>query len=172
MMTLQAREMLSPHTAPTHALRAYPTDSPRAKARLIALALLADGRLDISELEALGRHGMFSALGIDREDFFQVLFDFCSDIVRLPIGAGDYVLPPETVTGLFSEIRNRQDRRILLEMIAAVIGSDGVLADGEEKLFREAVRHWRVGLGDHAGKTERSGHGRGRMRGRSELYYG
>ena len=39
MMSLQARESLSPINYPGRPLRMYPVDSPRAKARLIALAL-------------------------------------------------------------------------------------------------------------------------------------
>ena len=41
MMSLQARETARPYVGTHHPLRAYAVDSPRAKARLIVLALLA-----------------------------------------------------------------------------------------------------------------------------------
>ena len=64
MMTLQARESFSPINYPGRPLRAYPVDSPRAKARLIVLALLADGRVDASELDGLAKYRAFEELGI------------------------------------------------------------------------------------------------------------
>ena len=45
MMTIQAKEHFT--VKPGKVLRGYPVDSPRAKARLIVLALLADGKLDV-----------------------------------------------------------------------------------------------------------------------------
>ena len=52
----------------------YPPTGPRAMARLVVRALLADGQRDERELAALERRGAFAALGISREDFVQVLF--------------------------------------------------------------------------------------------------
>ena len=83
MMTMQARDMFPPRSGKTYPLRPYPANSPRAMARLVVLALLADGQLDERELAALERRGAFAALGISREDFVQVLYDFCADVARL-----------------------------------------------------------------------------------------
>ena len=68
MMTMQARDMFPPRSGKTYPLRPYPANSPRAMARLVVLALLADGQLDERELAALERRGAFAALGISRED--------------------------------------------------------------------------------------------------------
>ncbi|MCK7499408.1 MAG: hypothetical protein MZW92_60100 [Comamonadaceae bacterium] len=46
------------------------------------LALLADGRLDEHEIDALDRQGIFADLGIARSAFVEVLSDFCSDVAR------------------------------------------------------------------------------------------
>ena len=82
MMTMQARESLFPIKHPDHPLRTYPADSPRAKARLVVLALLADGRVDAAELDGLAKYQAFDELGISRDDFFR-----CSTIsVPMPPG--------------------------------------------------------------------------------------
>ena len=148
MMSMQAREIFRPFIGKHHPLRAYPTNSPRAKARLVVLALLADGRLDESEMAALDRRGAFATLGISREDFVQVLYDFCSDIAgQLPVGSGGYRLTAKALGGLFGEVADREAREKLLQLIVSVISSDGRLSDAEESLFLSAIDHWKPAAG-------------------------
>jgi hypothetical protein len=147
MMSLQARESFHPYIGTGHPLRAYAVDSPRAKARLVVLAMLADGRLDERELEVLERRGVFAALGIAREDFVQVLYDFCHDVAGLlPVGRGGFRLTPATLSGLLGEVDNPGEREKLLQLITAVISSDGRLSDAEESLFMTALEAWKPPL--------------------------
>ena len=148
MMSLQARETARPYVGTHHPLRAYAVDSPRAKARLIVLALLADGHLDEREMALLDRRAAFADLGIARADFVQVLYDFCGDVAgQLPLGEGGYRLTPATLAGLFGEVADRDAREKLVQLIAAVIGSDGRLSNSEKNLLRCALENWKP----HAG---------------------
>jgi uncharacterized tellurite resistance protein B-like protein len=148
MMTMQAREMCAPYINPNQTLRSYAMNSPRAKARLVVLAMLADGRLDDAELESLTRRGTFDDLGIAREDFFEVLYDFCADVENLPNGSGDYLLSPVVLDQLFGEIGNATERQILLRQIFDMIRSDGHLAESEADLFWHAVDTWKFRAAD------------------------
>jgi uncharacterized tellurite resistance protein B-like protein len=148
MMTMQAKDGFSPIRHPGHPLRAYPIDSPRAKARLIVLALFADGRVDAAELETLTRRGVFADLGITREDFFEVLYEFCADAIGLPEGRGNYLMSPALLETLLAEVRNAGERQKLVRLIFDVIRSDGHLADGEARLFWKALDTWRLRLDD------------------------
>jgi hypothetical protein len=148
MMTLQARETFVPRFGTIHPLREYPLNSPRAKARLVLLALLADGRLDKREFASLENRGVYATLGLSREDFVAVLFDFCSDIARLPKGEGSYSLTPVTLAGLFAEVDNPVVRKQLMRHIFEIISSDGRLSDGEERLFWNAVDAWKLRSAD------------------------
>lgn len=121
MMTMQAHEMFPPRTGRTHPLRAYPTNSPRAMARLVVLA-------------------------ISREDFVQVLYDFCADVARLSETAGGYRLSPALLSALFAEVDDPRAKERVLNLIIAVVSSDGRIADGEEKLFLSALDMWGVGV--------------------------
>jgi hypothetical protein len=144
MMIIQARESLRPAFGRHHPLRAYAVDSPRAKARLVVLALLADGHLDKREFDALERRGVFATLGIAREDFVEVMYDFCADVAgQLSAGADGYRLTPEMLAGLLDEVSDRKAREELLQLIFAVISSDGRLSDAEESLFFSAIEAWR-----------------------------
>jgi hypothetical protein len=148
MMTMQARESLSPIKHPGHPLRTYPVDSPRAKARLIVLALLADGRVDAAELDGLAKYRTFEELGISRDDFFQVLYDFCADAAGLPEGSGNYLMSPALLETLFDEVSDAGERQKLIRLIFDVIRSDGHLAESEARLFWRALDTWRLRLDD------------------------
>lgn len=155
MMTLQARELLPAFRQPGNPLRSYPTDSPRAKARLVAMALLADGRLDATELEALATRDAFKELGLCRSDFFQVLYDFCADVAELPSGRGQHRLTQAVQETLLAEVCNVEERQRLLGLIFDVIRSDGHLADGEARLFWNALNVWNL---RHTDRLQRRHH--------------
>jgi len=143
MMSMQARESFPAVTSRHHPLRAYAVNSPRAKARLVVLALLVDGRLDEREMAALERRGVFADLGIAREDFVQVLYDFCGDVAsQMSVGVRGYKLTPNMLAGLLGEVDDRKAREKLLQHIVAVISSDGHLSDAEESLFLRAIDQW------------------------------
>jgi hypothetical protein len=144
MMSIQARESFVPYRGAAHPLREYPLNSPRAKARLVVLALLADGRLDKREFASLEKRGVYAALGLSREDFVAVLLDFCSDAAHLPNSQGSYLISPQILQGLFAEVAGRAERRALVQHIFATLCSDGQLDDGEERLFWNAVDAWNL----------------------------
>ena len=148
MMTIQARESLSPIRQPGRPLRTYPVDSPRAKARLVVLALLADGRVDAAELDGLAKYRAFDELGLTRDDFFQVLYDFCADAAGLPEGSGNYLMSPALLETLFDEVNDYGERQKLVRLIFDVIRSDGHLAESEAHLFWRALDTWRLRLDD------------------------
>ena len=150
--------------SPLPALRAYPVDSPQARARLLVLALLADGQLDEREVDALSRRHILHGLGISRAAFAQVLDEFCSDVAVLEDGSGRYRLSASLVEQAFAEVTERSARDRVLRMILALIASDGYLADGERALVRNAIAAWVVGADEPVGAPLR---GRSMRRGRS-----
>ena len=147
MMSIHDHGVSKVYNSKAPMLRAYEPDSPQAKARLVVLAMLADGRLDDVELDdveldSLDRDGTLSSIGISREDFFAVLYDFCADVEAFPRGRGDYVLAPAVLQKILSEVSDGEERQKLLRLIFDVIRSDGRLAKGEAALFWHAVDTW------------------------------
>ena len=53
-------------------MRHYPTNSPEALARVVAIAMMADGAIDSSELKSLERHDIIKRLGLDHDRFDQM----------------------------------------------------------------------------------------------------
>lgn len=124
-MRLQARESTPPVFGQRHPLRTYAANSPRAHARLVVLALLADGRLDEREIDTLDRLGILADLGIARSTFVEVLSDFCSDAAgQLPVSRGGYQLTQKALGGILDEVSDRSVRKKLLRHMLAVIHCD------------------------------------------------
>jgi hypothetical protein len=63
-------------------MRHYTTDSAEAMSRVVALALLADGALDHSELESLASHEIHNRLRIAPETLDRVIHEFCNDLLQ------------------------------------------------------------------------------------------
>lgn len=144
MMTLQAHDICMPSKHHHHALRSYAQNSPRAKARILVLAMLADGQLAEPELDFLTRAGTLSSLGISREELIQVLYDFCEDAAKLPVVRRECLLSEDVLECLLQEIHNPDDRQALLRLMFDVIRSDGELAGSESTLFWYAVDSWKL----------------------------
>ena len=126
-------------------MRTYPTNSPEAAARIIALAMLADGNLCQSELEMLERAGGHSQLGLSPEESHAVLHALCEDL--LATSHGDWGsacrVSAETFSALMAEITDANLRAKVLRLCAVVIAADEQVTENESRLLAAAVEQWR-----------------------------
>jgi hypothetical protein len=156
---------------PTHAartsdfLRPYPSDSPEAMARLLALTLLSDGMLEASELENLRRADAFRRIGTDPSRFMRVLYDFCDDLTdRGPLPAdGHFRLDPAAIARMLGEIEDPWRRREVVRLMLEVIRADGRVAGAESMLFWETLDAWNLRLEEFAGPRRAPAAGRRRQ---------
>lgn len=127
-------------------MRNYQIDSPQAKARIIVLALLADGGLDKSEIECLQSRDIVDRLGIASETFDMVMHQFCEDVdqygLRLPNGQLDLGAP--AIRAILDEVRQRNLRQLLLRTIFDIVLADRNLSLGEAQLYALAMSHWGI----------------------------
>ncbi|MCX9155416.1 TerB family tellurite resistance protein [Niveibacterium sp. 24ML] len=133
-------------------MRHYPSDSPEAKARVVALALLADGAIDLNEIAALERHEVVARLGLAHPEFDRVVREFCEDMLvsanRLP--SGQVELDEATIDALLDDIRDPLTRKRMLRAVLDIVNADGRLADGEAVLVSHAMQRWDLDLYDVA----------------------
>ncbi|WEF32705.1 TerB family tellurite resistance protein [Pseudoduganella chitinolytica] len=123
-------------------MRSYPTDSPRAAARILALATIVDGDLAPAELQALARTGVLQDIDIDFETFQDLLGDLCEDMLIDAAGRRDVELDPEAIDAMLAEVRDPALRRRLLAAMSRIADADGVLADAEATLLAHAAAAW------------------------------
>lgn len=125
-------------------MRCYPTDSPQAAARIVALAAMADGHLDHGELDHLERIGVHTQLGLTRADWHDVLHALCEDLLactRLTWGDACSV-DPLTLQHLLAEVHDPALRERVLALCLAAAEADAQVTDGEALVLAAAVERW------------------------------
>ncbi|MGE0098225.1 MAG: TerB family tellurite resistance protein [Hydrogenophaga sp.] len=126
-------------------MRSYPTDSPHAAARLLAMALVADGNYSFTELRALDRLQASQQLGLPPEAFKEVIETFCTDLLEAAQGewTGSARMDEGTRQQLLDEVRDPALRARMVGLCQAVVLADGHEADGEAALLDALTRAWR-----------------------------
>lgn len=127
-------------------MRTYSTNSPQAAARIVALAMLADGNLCKSELDALECSETLAQLGLAPQELQRVLHTLCEDLLATSDQNWDAAcrIDPAMFASLFEEVEDPQLRRKVLMLCATVFAADEHLADGEAAMLEAAVEHWRI----------------------------
>jgi hypothetical protein len=127
-------------------MRHYPPDSPRAAARVLALALLADGAIDPCELRTLHRHRMLARLGLDEDDFDAVIHALCEDLLVCAqrASAGHLEIGREALREVLGDIRSPYLQRKLLRAVLQIVGADGETSGGEAALVSLASERWQL----------------------------
>jgi hypothetical protein len=129
-------------------MRTYTTDSAEAMARVIALALLADGALDHSELESLTKRGLDDQINIDPATLDRVIHEFCNDLMQCAPApnVGQIEFDRELIDHLLDDIRSPELQKKALSAILGIVNADGCLNGGEAILVSEAMNRWGLEL--------------------------
>jgi uncharacterized tellurite resistance protein B-like protein len=125
-------------------MRSYPTDSPEAAARIVALTLVSDGHVSKQEMDVLDRLEAYEHLGIDKAGMLAVIRDFCEDLLqaRNPSWADACQIESRTLNLLMAEVNDPILRMAVLRLCIAVAEADGHIADGESIVLVNAVEQW------------------------------
>jgi uncharacterized tellurite resistance protein B-like protein len=129
-------------------MRHYPSDSPQAMARLLALALLADGLIDTSELDLLDDRRTVASLGLDSAGFDEVFYRLCADMLRTGqrMTSGRLDLDADTIDRMLDEVRNPLLRKKTLRAMIDIVHADRQLAGGEAALIARALKRWALDM--------------------------
>ena len=126
-------------------MRTYPTNSPRAAARIVALTMLADGHFCKSDLEALDRLNAHKLLDISPAELQTVVQDLCEDLFSTGHqNWGAACLDPATLAGLLVEIDNPELRITVLNLCTAVVKADAHVAEGEVNMLATVYAQWQL----------------------------
>jgi uncharacterized tellurite resistance protein B-like protein len=125
-------------------MRSYPPNSAQAAARILALALLADGRLASEEILMLDYVRAHEQLGLTVNQLDAVVEAFRQDIEvgRQPGWSEESLVDPRTMAGLMAEIDDPALRRKVLRLCIAVVEADGHIHGSESMVINAAVDHW------------------------------
>ena len=129
-------------------MRQYPQNSPAAMSRLVALSLMADGAIDLSELDTLERQDILSRVGMDESGFDKVIHEFCEDMLTCANRntSGQIELDEATVGALLTDINEPALQRRVLRAMLDIVNADGRLSGGEAVLVSQAMKSWDIDL--------------------------
>ena len=125
-------------------MRTYPHNSPQAAARIVALAMLADGDISRVELDALDRSGVHQQLGLRADDWDAVVHDFWDDLLEAAqlTWADTCSIDPRSLAELMAEIVDPALRLKVLRLCVSVVEADGNVDEGEAFMLGTAVEQW------------------------------
>ena len=129
-------------------MKSLPENSPEAAARLVAIAVLADGKLHDKEILWLNRHLIYDAVGIDREAFAHLFLEFCRELVREAEQERVFLLEDARLSRLAAEVTDPDLRKVTLSAILIISKADGKVSEGEQRLLQFLLKNWNLSLAD------------------------
>ena len=130
-------------------MRTYTPNSPEAAARVVTMALLADGHLSMTEVQAIDRLKVSRRLGMEPSQFTAVLEGFCNDLVVSQRGpwTGSSQLDAHIRSQLVGEITQPHLQTEVMSLCAAIVKADGHLADDEVHMLDMLAGAWPTRFG-------------------------
>jgi len=125
-------------------MRSYPTDSPKAMSRLLALAMIADGRLAPQELKTLHRSGVLEVLGVSEDTFDEAAGELTQDLLAHSTdrAAGMVEIEPAAIDALLREVHDPVLRALVLKGMLEIVRADNLIDHRERRLLRRAMAAW------------------------------
>ncbi len=135
-------------SAPTfnrnYPMRTYHRNSPHAAARIVTLAMFADGNLGHAELDLLDQQAIHAQLGLSETEFHGVTNAFCEDLLAQAHQAGfkSCRIDPATISGMLDEIDDPTLRLKVLRCCILLIDADQRVTNGESTVLLAALDQW------------------------------
>lgn len=132
-------------------MKVYRTNSPEAMARVLAMTMLTDAKLDDRELAAMERLKIYDLLGVSKLEFSTIVSDYCSDLVRS--GTKNHMInlmDTERVNVVADAVDDPKKRLELARIMLNLVKADGEFADTELVLLRHLLNRWGLSLDDLA----------------------
>lgn len=131
-------------------IRPYPCNSAEAAARIVALALIANGRIKAVETAALDALDAHQRLGLTRAQWHGVIRDLYADLLG-PGRCGDEgCIPSELLDRMLDEVDDDTTRRLVLRLCSAVVHADRQIDEGESFVLLGAIERWGLHPDDQA----------------------
>lgn len=131
-------------------LRSYPRNSAEAAARIVALALIANGRIKAAEVAVLDALQAAERLGLTRSRWHGVISDLCADLLGPARHGDEGRIPGEVLNRMLDEVDDHDTRRLVLRLCAAVVQADRQIDEGESVVLLSAIERWGLHPEDHA----------------------
>ena len=124
-------------------MQRHPPDSPQAVARVLALAIVADGSYDPRELAALDRCGGFARIDLPRGEFIALLRELFSWLMcRMARDGHASLLDDEVIDRLAAEVRRPDLQLLTCGLLMEILPADGRLSQAELAVLQRLLERW------------------------------
>jgi hypothetical protein len=131
-------------------LRPYPRNSAEAAARIVALALIANGRVEAAEVAVLDALQAAERLGLTRARWHGVITELCADLLEAARpGDEGRRIPGDVLNQMLDEVDDHGTQRLVLRLCSAVVQADRQIDDGESIVLLAAIERWGLHPDDH-----------------------
>lgn len=144
------RERSASRAQPAVQLRPYPRNSGEAAARVVALALIANGRIKAVEAAALDALDAPARLGLTLSQWHDVIDDLCTDLLGTARCGNEIRIPSAMLDSVLDQVDDGDSRRLVLRMCSAVVQADSQIDDGESFVLLAAIERWGLRPDDQA----------------------
>ncbi|WP_027816944.1 tellurite resistance TerB family protein [Paraburkholderia bannensis] len=128
-------------------MRTYTSNSPQAAGRIVAIALLADGHLNSSELAAVHRARIAERLGLAPGEFSTILRDLCEDLLLANANmdwSDACKLDSDVMQQVLLELEDPNLRAEVMSLCLVAVHADRHLSDAEAQLLAVLSRSWQA----------------------------
>ncbi len=125
-------------------MRHYPLNSPEAAARIVAMALLADGNVSKLELDALDKLKAHEALGLERQAMISVLQALCEDLYAGMNASwcDGGPIDQRTLEAVLDDVQDPALQEVVIDICRTLIEADHWVSHGESLLLNAVVSRW------------------------------
>lgn len=125
-------------------LRSYPANSGPAAARIVALAMIADGQMKTVETATLETLQASERLALTKSQWHEVIDDLCADLIAPARGDGEVVITPDSLNQALDEVTDAALRLQVLHLCAAVAQADRSIHAAESFVLLAAIDRWEL----------------------------
>lgn len=130
-------------------MKNYPTNSPEALARILAMFMITDGEMEAREIESMESLNVYEIIGLSRKRFIEVLAKYCDDVSDEAENDGTiHLLSPQRVNEVLDVITDRSKRLLCCAIALDICKADSAISDPEMLLLRHMMHYWHITLDD------------------------
>jgi len=130
-------------------MKRYARNSPEAVARVLAMTMITDARLDDRELDIMERLHLYDVLGLGRQAFSDVVRAYCDDVVAAGSPDGKVnLMDRATIDAVLDAVDDPGKRLQTAGMVLNIVKADENFHATELALFRHILERWGVSLAD------------------------
>ncbi len=128
-------------------MKSYPTNSPEAVSRIVAMMMITDSSLDDRELEVMDELRIYDIIGISRSGFSQVVQDYCTELMSAGGEDGKIrLVDKDRINAVVDLVDDHEKQVQTCGMILNIANADGKLHDTELAVFNYILDRWGLTL--------------------------